>query len=130
MWHRFEVRTSRTPNGAGARCCNSLALAATAAAIAVAASTVTLLSGAGSALAPEPAKLASKLDARTGATAALYINTSAPTKVVYWGSSWSVSANGPAAGTPCSSYPLAADAITRQVIQTFTSGTYTYRRCL
>jgi hypothetical protein len=89
----------------------------------------TFFAGAGSALAPEPAKLSSRLPV-SGATAAIYVNTSTPTTVVFWGSSWTVASNGPAAGTPCSSSALAADAITSQAIQTFvTSGGFTYRRC-
>lgn len=98
--------------------------------IALVASVGVFATGASSALAPEPAKLAAKLD--TGRTAdAVYVNSSTPTKVVYFSNSWILSANGPAAGTPCSSYALAEGAVTSQVIQSLTtSNGYVYRRCI
>jgi hypothetical protein len=95
------------------------------------AAAVAFSAGAGTALAPEPARLATVLSGSTGATAAaVFVNSSAPTRVLYYSSSWVVGgSSGPAAGTPCSSMALPADPTTTQVIQAFTSGAYTYRRC-
>ena len=84
--------------------------------------------GAGTALAPEPAKLSTSLSSSTGATAAAILVTShVPTKVVAYSSSFMTSASGPAAGTPCSSSAMAIDATTH-VIQVYVSSGYTYRR--
>jgi hypothetical protein len=87
----------------------------------------TFLSGAGTALAPEPAKLVASLSGGTGATAAgVYVNTQAKTSVVLWGTSSVYAPNGPAAGTPCSPGYLAANSQTTMVIQVLALG---YRRC-
>jgi hypothetical protein len=88
--------------------------------------------GTHSAVAPEPAKLSSGLSGSTGAIgAAVFLNTNTPTRVLYWSSSWVVTTatGGPAAGTPCSAWALAQDAITTHVIQRFASGNYAYVRC-
>ena len=91
----------------------------------------TFFAGAGSALAPEPAKLTVKIDGTTGATgAAVYVNSATPTKVLFYNSSWVAAAIGPAAGTPCSSTGLPVDAITSHVIQTLATSSTVYRRCL
>jgi hypothetical protein len=88
-------------------------------------------SGSGTALAPEPAKLSVGLVGSTGATgAAVFVNTTTPTKVVFYSPSWIVQSAGPAEGTPCSSSALAKDAVTTHVIQVYVSSSnYTFRRC-
>lgn len=94
----------------------------------------TIAHGAGTASAPEPAKLSTKLAGATGATAdAVFPASQAPTQVLFFSSSWTPGGPiGPADGTPCSAWALAIGQATTHVIQTFTGGSavYVYRRCV
>ena len=76
------------------------------------------LAGAGTAHAPEPARLVEDLTGTTGATgAAVYSYSEAPTTVLKWPSTYVNVANPPAAGTPCSVGSLWYGDETRRVIQ-------------
>ncbi len=86
----------------------------------------TMLADAGTALAPEPARLTAPLSGSTGATgAAYYVNTSLETTVKKWPSSYMYAPN-LAPGTPCSPTDLAAWVETSRVIQ----ATGNYRKCV
>ena len=92
----------------------------------------TFFAGAGSALAPEPAKLSASMGGTTGATACRGLRqhpSTTPTEVAYYNSSWVVGSTGPAAGTPCSASALPAGETTSHVIQVLTSASTTIRRC-
>lgn len=85
---------------------------------------------AGTALAPEPAKVATSWSGATGTTtAAIFVNSQQPTTVVGWssGSSAVYAPNGPAAGTPCSPGNMVAGQTTTHVIQVLAGN---YRRCV
>ena len=85
-----------------------------------------LLAGAGTTLAPEPAVLNGGLS--TGATAAAhYQHSNDSTNVIHWPGAWTAGGNAPA-GTPCSTYPMAAAPQTTRVIWVSPSGTH--RKCL
>jgi hypothetical protein len=78
---------------------------------------------------PEPADLGAPLGSTTGATAAAtYVNTGTATNVVEWPGSW-VSGSYLTPGTPCSTTPLPAGALTSQQIVS-ASATSSYRKCL
>jgi hypothetical protein len=83
------------------------------------------LGGAGTALAPEPARLRAPLSETISVSAdAYYVNTSTSTTVLRWTGSYR---HGTApAGTPCSTSGMAAGQETRQVI--VASGNY--RKCV
>jgi hypothetical protein len=94
----------------------------------------TLAHGAGTASAPEPAKVTTSLNGPTGySTAAVFLYSNTPTTVVLWssGSTYVYSPTGPATGTPCSPFKLTAGATTPSVIQATTvGGGQVYRRCV
>lgn len=89
------------------------------------------LAGAGTALAPEPAKLKVSLSGSSGATAAaILVNSAVSTNVVKWpGSSSAATSSGflPAIGTPCSTTLASAGSETDSVI--VAGATSTTRRC-
>ena len=91
-----------------------------------------LFGGAGSASAPEPAKLATRLSTSTPAVDAVYAHSGTPTRVLYFNSAWVVIGTSPTpeAGTPCSAWSLAADATATPVIQRYTTSSgYSIARC-
>ena len=66
------------------------------------------LTGAGTALAPEPARVTQPLAGSTGASATAYYTTShLQVRVLKWPGSYTYGSNPPAAGTPCSTTPVA-----------------------
>ncbi len=86
----------------------------------------TFASGAGSALAPEPARLTSSLSGSTGVNApAVYVNTAVKTTVIKWSSSYVAVVSPPPAGTPCATADLGTGTTTTRVIQ----AAGVYRRC-
>ena len=96
--------------------------------IALACAGAVWFSSAGSALAPSPAQATQPLASGTNATAAaVYVNTSTPTKIIYWPASASSDANPPAVGTPCSPGGMAPGGVTFKVIVA-THGNY--RKCV
>jgi hypothetical protein len=87
----------------------------------------TLLAGAGTALAPEPAQLTGPFgSASHGSTAeARFVNTNVETTVVKWPGSWTASTT-LAPGTPCSTVELAPGEVATRTIQ----ATGNYRKCM
>jgi hypothetical protein len=82
----------------------------------------TLLPGAGTAMAPEPARLNATL--YSGSTPGVYVSSSLPTTVYFLSTSWTYSSV--PAGAPCSpTAPIPAGSITTRVVL----ATGSYRRC-
>lgn len=78
---------------------------------------------------PEPASLTAPLTSTTGATAAAtFVNSGAKTNAVEWSGSWT-SGGWLAAGTPCSTVPLAPGDVTSKTIVAL-SATSAFRKCL
>jgi len=104
-----------------------VARTAVALAVGFAAVTATLFYGAGTALAPEPAKLTQPL-ANSGSTtsgAAVYVNTGVQTSVVKWGSAWASNST-ILPGIPCTTGDLLVGQITTKVI----AASGSLRRCV
>ena len=83
--------------------------------------------GAGSATAPEPARLTSSLAGSNGATAGgvlVYSQTS--TTVLKWSASYVATPSPPAAGTPCATADMGTGTTTYKTIQAYGA----YRRCV
>ena len=75
---------------------------------------------AGSASAPEPARLTADLSGPTGATAAaVFVSSAQPTKVLNWPAT--LTPGSAPAGTPCSNGPLAPGQTTTKRIQVYGS---------
>jgi hypothetical protein len=97
------------------------------ASIAVASAAGAWFVGAGTALAPEPARLTQSLSGATGTMgAAVYVSSNQSTSVVKWPTSWLSAYPLPEAGKPCSPYDMAAWQQTTRVIVANGS----YRKCL
>jgi hypothetical protein len=85
------------------------------------------LDGAGTARAPEPARLTQPLAGTTGATAAaVFLSSSRTTTVINWPASFTGSRTPPAAGQPCSTGGMPAGGQTVKVIQSHGN----YYRCV
>jgi len=81
--------------------------------------------GAGTALAPEPARLTVDLSGPTGSTAAAIYVQQQPSQVLIWPGGYTASADPPVVGTPCSTVQLPYGVTSTKRIQ----GVGTYRRC-
>ena len=81
------------------------------------------LTGARSALAPEPARVNGNLYGNGWSTTANYITSGGTTTAWYWSGSWSASSI--PAGVPCTTRALQAGETATQVIQAYGN----YRRC-
>ena len=101
--------------------------AAALAATAIAAGSGAFLVDAGTALAPEPARVTQPLTGPTGAGAAAYfVNSGLQVRVFKWPGSYTYGANPPAAGTPCATTDLAAWTDTMRTIVAYGN----YRKCM
>jgi hypothetical protein len=99
--------------------------------IALASAIVLWLAGAGSAVAPEPARLTSTMS--TSVTPAIYVYQQTNTSVLRWPSSYTyanadIVARGN--GSPCTNYSLPEGAQTTQVLYLVKSTYNWYARCM
>lgn len=87
----------------------------------------TMLADAGTALAPEPARLTQSLGQTSSMASAVYVNTNAATSVRYIGTSI-IYAPTLAVGTPCVTIrPVPVGTVTGKVVQAYGTD---YRRCV
>ena len=94
-----------------------------AAGLALACALAIWMGGAGTALAPEPARVNGDLYGSGWSTSANYVYSNATTTALWWSGSWTVSSI--PVGTPCTTTAVSAGTTVTKVIQGYGG----YRRC-